>query len=427
MAAPKEPHAPRVVDPLDVRALYDAVLVFVSDALVRLGCHEADRADVAQQIILKAHRAWHQYDPARGSPARWLWAIIRNERRTFERPRTRAALLAALAPAFDPRADAQTPEDIVLLEDLRAFVWKDVPDVERRILCERRIGDTSWEEIAALEGISSSTAKRLYAKGEKRLQAALERAEERKLRGAAVPIVLADLFELGHGIHVSEEARERGWQALLVEMGRGDAPAADDDDAPPSSRPRAWPPVLRRVLGPIAGMVAGALLAGPMLSRCDRDRGHRERLVPALAAEPAMFVPRAVTESADPGSGAYLANVVNNAGPRLAPIAEGAGGESGPADHVPGPRRDAWIQDEGSFLDQGRAALAANNVAGALLAVGEHARRFPGGRLADEREALRAQACARLFAVAHGDAAKIDAQCAAKPLAAGAAHRAGKK
>ena len=416
MAAPKQPHASPAADPLDVRALYDAVFVFVSDALVRLGCHEADRDDIAQQIILKAYRAWHQYDAARGTPTQWLWAIIRNERRTFQRPRTRAALLAARAAALGARNDAQTPEDTVLLKDLATFVWKDVPAVERRILCERRIGDTSWEEIAALEGISISTARRLYAKGEKRLQAALERAEERKPRGAAVPIVLADLFELGQGTHVSDEARERGWQALLVEMGRGDAPASDaDDDAPPSSHPRARPPVLRGVLGPIAGLIAGALLAGPMLSRCDRDRGRGERPVPALAAEPAVLVPRAVAESANPGPGAYLANVAKHAGPSLAPIAEGAGGEAGPVDQGPGPSRDARLTDEWSIIRQGRAALTANNVTGALRAVGQHAGQFPGGSLAVEREGLRTQACARLRAAAHGDAATIDAGCAGKP------------
>jgi hypothetical protein len=47
---------------------------------------------------------------------------------------------------------------------------------------------------------------------------------------------------------------------------------------------------------------------------------------------------------------------------------------------------------ERKILQPARAALAAGDVSSALAAIGEHARRFPAGQLAEEREALRVEA-----------------------------------
>lgn len=419
MAAPNPPLAPHAVDPLDVGVLYAAVFACVSHALTRMGCPEADREDVAQRVILKAYQRRHQYDDARGTPAGWLWGIARNELHDTRRGHRRDPLLALIdlpPSASDERADALALEDIVLVKDLADFVWKGVPKAEQRVIWERVMGGSTFDEIAELQGISKSRAQRLYNKGMSRLRAALTRADERKLFGAAVPFAFVDLFDLSHGPPVAPEVLERGWQAMLVEMGRDEgspprcAPAADGD-APPSSQPRVGQPVLRHVLGPIAGIVAGVLLAGPILSRCDRDHGSEERPAAALAALAAMPIRDAVGDSGDPSPAAYLASRV---GPSLAPIADGAGDETERSEHRPAPGSDARLPDEWSLIRQARASLATHDPTAALATCDEHARRFPKGRFAVRREALRAQACARLFAVAPGDPAQIDARCAAK-------------
>lgn len=61
---------------------------------------------------------------------------------------------------------------------------------------------------------------------------------------------------------------------------------------------------------------------------------------------------------------------------------------------VPGPTPapDEALTAERALLERGRTALTRGDPAGALAAVGEHARRFPEGELAEEREALRVQA-----------------------------------
>ena len=50
------------------------------------------------------------------------------------------------------------------------------------------------------------------------------------------------------------------------------------------------------------------------------------------------------------------------------------------------------LQLEGELLEKGRIAMVRGDTDGALAAVDEHLARFPGGTLAEEREALRIQA-----------------------------------
>jgi RNA polymerase sigma factor (sigma-70 family) len=417
MTAPNQPPAHGTVDPLDARALYDAVYAYVSKALARMGCPDADLDDLAQWIVATAHRKWRQYDDTRGTPGQWLWGIARNEMRNADRRRWRSPLLAAAASASDLRYDvpddAAPLEDTMERKDLVDFVWEGVSDAERRVLWDRIVGKATFDEIAALQGISRSRAQRLYASGMKRLRAALARCEKGQLAGVGVALVLADLFDMSGGPPVSPEALERGWQAMraVIERdGAGQPPPSDDDgDAPPTSGTRVGAGTLRLVLGSIAGVVAGALLAGSTLPRCDRDRGRDDRPTTALAVAPAMLVRSAVADDADPSPGATLANVVTSAGMSLAQVVDG---ETGPVDPAQGSA--ARPLAERFFIDQARAALASNDAAAAVAALAQHARRYPAGRLAVEREGLRSQACAHLRAAAR-DGGRIDARCAGEP------------
>lgn len=54
--------------------------------------------------------------------------------------------------------------------------------------------------------------------------------------------------------------------------------------------------------------------------------------------------------------------------------------------------RDATLEEERILLETARAALARDRVDGALAATDTHARRFPQGQLAEERQALAVQA-----------------------------------
>ena len=56
--------------------------------------------------------------------------------------------------------------------------------------------------------------------------------------------------------------------------------------------------------------------------------------------------------------------------------------------------RDEDLAAESRLVDTARSALAHGDYAAALVAVTNHERRFPHGRLAEEREALQIQALA---------------------------------
>jgi hypothetical protein len=56
------------------------------------------------------------------------------------------------------------------------------------------------------------------------------------------------------------------------------------------------------------------------------------------------------------------------------------------------PQNHWGLQAEGELLQKGRTAMVRGDTEGALAAVEEHASRFPGGKLAEEREALKIQA-----------------------------------
>jgi RNA polymerase sigma factor (sigma-70 family) len=388
MTAPTRPPTIGAADPLDAFALYAAVFAFASNALTRMGCPEADRDDLAQRVVVKAYRQRHQHDPAQGTPGQWLWGIARNELRDERRRGRRELLIDAPSPASGAGGDTPTVEDLVLVKDLADFVWKSVPEAEQRVVWDRVIGRASFDEIAELQGISKSRAQRLYTRGMNRLRAALAREGERKRVGVAVPFGIDDLFDMRLGPPVSPEALARGFQALLVEMGRGDGgadrccpPAEAADAAPPSSPHDVRPAVLRRALGPIVGVVVGVLVAAPMLPRCRRDREREEPPITAVVAELAAPARGAIAGCSDPGPAASPTQVANNAGPSLAPSRDGAGGVTKSADHAP--------------------ALGSN--AG-----------VPDGRLALRGEGLWARACTRLRAAAPGEASLSDARCAGK-------------
>jgi hypothetical protein len=112
---------------------------------------------------------------------------------------------------------------------------------------------------------------------------------------------------------------------------------------------------------------------------------------------PAERVPGA-TQPASGETGDRAPRVEPPKGREAAPPEETSAGEPGvleKADQVPAPRPSS-VQDayalELSVLQRARAAVARADFSTALGAIAEHQRRFPTGRLGEEREALRVKA-----------------------------------
>jgi len=134
--------------------------------------------------------------------------------------------------------------------------------------------------------------------------------------------------------------------------------------------------------------VAAASIASAAVGTTAYEVGaHRP---PAAAERPAAPVLPPVTTSAPvsspstpaPASTAATQPPATPAPAALAPAAHSSQAEPGP--------------DELRLLGRARAAVARHEFAAALVPIGEHARRFPHGRLSEEREALRVRALSGL-------------------------------
>ena len=110
---------------------------------------------------------------------------------------------------------------------------------------------------------------------------------------------------------------------------------------------------------------------------------HRQ---PAAADRPGPAATHVVTPSPTPPASTPTVGVVP---PPATPT-------PAPASRAPNSSHAAPGPDELRLLRQARAAVARQDFAAALAPIAEHARRFKGGRLVEEREALRVRALAGL-------------------------------
>jgi RNA polymerase sigma-70 factor (ECF subfamily) len=133
------------------RAEWERVLNY---ARFRVG--PAAAHDVAAEVFVRAWSARGSFDPARGTPTTWLWAIVRNEASDGLRER-------ALAPEELP-ADLVAEDDLVdagaQALDLARVAWameRLEPD-QREVLALRFGAGYSHREMADLLGIRPGNA-----------------------------------------------------------------------------------------------------------------------------------------------------------------------------------------------------------------------------------------------------------------------------
>ena len=133
--------------------------------------HEAE--DAAQEVFLRAHRAWKRYDPRLSAPRTWLGQIAMNYcRSALRRRRIRAfaqRLLGAHGAASDDQVGARE-----LRADLSSAL-RLLDERHRSVVLLRYYLELSCAEIAQLLQISEGTVhSRLYT-ARQRMQAGLER------------------------------------------------------------------------------------------------------------------------------------------------------------------------------------------------------------------------------------------------------------
>jgi RNA polymerase sigma-70 factor (ECF subfamily) len=143
---------------------------------------DAERAeDLAQEAMLKAYRAWHQYQPGTNARA-WLLTIVRNtfinqyRRQQHEGASLELEELESYT-AF-PEVQESDPEgrffdQLVDEEVLRAI--EELPDEFREVVVLSDIEDLSYAEIAELLAVPIGTVKSRLFRARQALQRKLYR------------------------------------------------------------------------------------------------------------------------------------------------------------------------------------------------------------------------------------------------------------
>lgn len=146
--------------------VHRAALGFVRD--------EQEARELAQESLLKAHRAQHRYDPSRPFYP-WLYRIVRNTCLDALARRDRAPLATEhieRAPDPHPGADDALGHD----RDLRALsrALATLPAPHQEILNLRHFQDLSYAEIGELLDLPEGTVMSRLFRARRALAAALE-------------------------------------------------------------------------------------------------------------------------------------------------------------------------------------------------------------------------------------------------------------
>ena len=138
--------------------------------------NEHDRQDLTQQVFLNAAAALDSFDPTRGAPGTWLYAITRNAVIDYYRARSREPLPAELDESAipDEAYDRMLAREML---DALAAAMERLPERERNIVIWRFYHGISPQEIAEKAGISYANVRFLQHSALKKLRRLLEETE----------------------------------------------------------------------------------------------------------------------------------------------------------------------------------------------------------------------------------------------------------
>lgn len=132
-----------------------------------------DRADLLQQVFLRAIQALEDYDPARSAPGTWLYTITRSTVTDYYRRCGRQPDFADFEELAEVTAASAGAEEQVLtnemLEALAAALEK-LPERERSIIIFRFYHGLSAQETAKRVGVSYANVRFLQYSALKKLR-----------------------------------------------------------------------------------------------------------------------------------------------------------------------------------------------------------------------------------------------------------------
>jgi RNA polymerase sigma-70 factor, ECF subfamily len=372
---PATPRAPgAVADRPSFRAVYAEHVDMVWLTLRRLGVAEEWCDDATQEVFIVVDRLLPKYVP-RGKFTTWLFAIAHNVAGKFRYREARRMdkVEPDLDDTGDDIADPFDLEGAVASEDeVRRLLDQLEPEL-RIVFIMHDIDRAPSSEVAEALGIKHGTAKTRIRLARQRVREAWARLH-RETRSNVVAIGGPMTFmEAGRQVPpISAERRARIWQGIQDRIGGGDG--GDGDDGQPTENPRRGPGVRAYPAGQAVALLLTAglgVVVGAVWDPLHRPRGSElaATVATSVAAPPPPPPPSAppvVSEPSDP----------RPPGPNQGPP-QGASSTSASA---------ATLDAEAALMDRANALLSDGSYSEAIAACRQHAARFPGGRLLEQRE-----------------------------------------
>ncbi len=356
------------------QAFFREVLPYFWHALSRLGVPEAEREELAQEIMIAVYAKLHEYDPRRATPAQWCRAFVLNIGRNHLRKKQ-----AGLGPLEELTPDLVDerpgPEDRYMAQIhhrlLHEVLLPQVDFEERVVVIAVDLEELDVKTVAEQDNIPLSTVYARLKRGRKQLQDAYDRHQlQQKAQGLLVmPFALEHLLEADRTIPpVSPEVVNRTWRQ--VQRARR-APA-------------------------LAGAPSSAARLGPGLGS-SLPRGRVRRRGPLVALPIAAVRRRHAARSGQ----------VRAAGCARHLSAKCAASRCSRSLHNAGEKRlTSNLQERAADFEFASQAFELGKYDDALAALLAHERNFPTGPFASERKLLRAQIAA--LRDAGGSAPKVE-------------------
>ncbi|WP_437727716.1 RNA polymerase sigma factor [Sorangium sp. So ce861] len=337
---------------------------------IRCGVPPRDAEDVAQEALLRGLEADQRIEPG-GDSAPYRVTIALNQARNHVRDAGRRGEVLTSFEEREPGGGCPTPEDLLRLRQRAELTRQLIAQVDPRyqdLLIRHELEETPLVEIAAELGLNVNTVKTQHRRAREELDAQKRRWDAQQ--------------------------HAQGWDkeacvAVPIAFGFRDRVS--------------WTATLRRLGVKILLHGAFVVLAGALVSGLPPSRGLGSWLRPAAVHAPETSpAAQDVTAPVVPDGAAIAAHAASwlagrdeaglelrlNSTPAAAVVTASRAAPPGSAVRAP------VIGRETRLVNQARRAIEAHTPLGYLEArrlLEAHAREFPRGRLAPEREALLRQ------------------------------------
>lgn len=157
--------------------LFDFFAPRVKGYLLRIGCSDAMAEEVTQDAMVALWHKAHLFDPAKSSPATWLFRIARNRRIDLLR-RDRSHLLDPEEPMLQPQAAVplDSAYDAIRRDETVRGALKALPEEQLGLIRLAFFENKSHSEIAEETGLPLGTVKSRIRLAFSKLRRTLEQA-----------------------------------------------------------------------------------------------------------------------------------------------------------------------------------------------------------------------------------------------------------